>query len=160
ALGVRTPNGVLLYGPPGSGKSYAVGKLRSALGWPAFEIDLAAMGSPFIHQTSIALKKAFEEARSKAPALILLEEIDAMASTRGPMSHDYKVEEITELLRLVEAASANGILVVATTNRYEALDPAMVRKGRFDHAIHVGYPMVEEVCDVLKAMLSERPHVS
>jgi cell division protease FtsH len=159
ALGVKPPNGVLLYGPPGSGKSYAVGKLRTALGWPTFEIDLGAMGSPFIHQTSVALRKVFDEAKRKAPSLILVEEIDAAASTRGPMSHDYKVEEVTELLRLVEAASANHILVLATTNRREALDPAILRKGRFDHVIEVGYPTYEEVCGVLAAMLDERPHV-
>ena len=159
ALGVKMPNEVLLYGPPGSGKSYAVGKLRTALGWPTFEIDLGAMGSPFIHQTSVALRKVFGEAKSKAPSLILLEEIDALASTRGPMSHDYKVEEVAELLRLVETASANDILVVATTNRREALDPAILRRGRFDHAIEVGYPTDEEVCGALIAILGERPHV-
>jgi|SRR5581483_1509563 len=159
ALGVKRPNGVLLYGPPGSGKSYAVGKLRAALGWTSFEIDLGAMGSPFIHQTSVALKKVFDEAKSKAPALILLEEIDAVASARGPMTHDYKVEEVTELLRLVETASENNILVIATTNRRDALDPAILRKGRFDHTIEVGYPTEEEVSVALTAMLAERPHV-
>jgi cell division protease FtsH len=158
-LGVKMPNGVLLYGPPGSGKSYAVGKLRTALGWSTFEIDLAVMGSPFIHQTSVALRKVFDEATSKAPSLILLEEIDAVASTRGSMSHDHKVEEVTELLRLVEAASANNVLVVATTNRREALDPAILRKGRFDHSIEVSYPTGAEVYGALVAMLEERPHI-
>jgi cell division protease FtsH len=159
ALGVKTPNGVLLFGPPGSGKSYAVGKLRTALGWPTFEIDLGAMGSPYIHQTSVALRKVFAEAKSKAPSLILLEEIDAVASARGAMSHDYKVEEVTELLRLLETASANDILVIATTNRREALDPAFLRRGRFDHVIEVGYPTDEEVHGALITMLGERPHV-
>jgi hypothetical protein len=159
ALGVKRPNGVLLYGPPGSGKSYAVGKLRAALGWASFEVDLGAMGSPFIHQTSVALKKIFDEAKSKVPALVLLEEIDAVASARGPMTHDYKVEEVTELLRLVENASENNILVIATTNRRDALDPAILRKGRFDHTIEVGYPTEEEVSVALTAMLGERPHV-
>jgi hypothetical protein len=158
ALGVKTPNGILLYGPPGSGKSYAVEKLKTALGWPAFEINLGTLGSPFIHQTSVALRKTFEEAKLRAPALILLEEIDAVACVRGPMTHDYKVEEVTELLRLVEGAAKNNILVIATTNRREALDPAILRKGRFDHAIEVGYPTDEEVCVALNAMLDERPH--
>src|SRR5262249_29631487 len=67
ALGVKMPNGILLYGPPGSGKSHAIGKLRVALGWPTFEINLGAMGSPFIHQTSVALRRAFDDAKRKAP---------------------------------------------------------------------------------------------
>jgi cell division protease FtsH len=158
ALGVKRPNGVLLYGPPGSGKTHAVGKLKTALSWPVFEINLGAMGSAFIHQTSVALKKTFDEAKRQAPALILLEEIDALASTRGPMTHDHKVEEVTELLRLVETASSNNILVIATTNRREALDPAILRKGRFDHAIEVGYPTTDEVYSAIEAMLADRPH--
>jgi ATP-dependent 26S proteasome regulatory subunit len=158
ALGVKLPNGVLLYGPPGSGKSYAIEKLRAALGWTTFEIDLGVLGSPFIHQTSVALKKMFDEAKSKAPSIIVLEEVDAIGAKRGPMTQDYKVEELGDLLRVVETGSANGILVVATTNRREALDPALIRKGRFDHVIEVGYPTEEEVYSALTAMLDERPH--
>ena len=158
ALGVQMPNGVLLYGPPGSGKSHAVAKLVAALGWPMLEINLGSLGSAFVHQTSVALRKTFDEAKRKAPALIVLEEIDALAASRGPMTHDHKVEEVTELLRLVESASKNGILVVATTNRREALDPAILRKGRFDHAIEVDYPTADEVFATLDSMLNDRPH--
>jgi cell division protease FtsH len=158
AFGVKAPNGVLLFGPPGSGKSHAVGKLRAALNWPTFEIDLGALGSPLIHQTSVALRKAFDEAKRNAPALIVLEELDALAPSRGPLTHDYKIEEVTELLRFVERASDSGILVVATTNRRDALDPATLRKGRFDHAIELGYPTAEQVFSVLNALLHDRPH--
>jgi cell division protease FtsH len=158
ALGVKTPNGVLLYGPPGSGKSYAVGKLKVALKWATFDVDLGAMGSPFIHQTTVALRKTFDEAKRNAPSLILLEELDALAVSRGPMTHDHKVEEVSELLRLVETASESGILVVATTNRHDALDTAILRKGRFDHSIEVGYPSTNEVLGVLDSLLTDRPH--
>jgi len=158
AFGVKMPNGILLYGPPGSGKSHTVKKLVTTLGWPLFEIDLGSMGSPFIHQTSVALKKAFDEAKRSAPALIVLEEIDALATSRGPMMHDHKVEEVAELLRLVETAGENKILVIATTNRVEALDPAIRRKGRFDHAIEVGYPTEPEVRAAIDSLLNERPH--
>jgi SpoVK/Ycf46/Vps4 family AAA+-type ATPase len=74
------------------------------------------------------------------------------------MMHDHKVEEVNEILRMIEGAAKNNILVIATTNRREALDPALLRKGRFDHAIEVGYPTAEEVCAALTAMLKDRPH--
>src|SRR5262249_20734658 len=121
-------------------------------------VDLGSLGSPFIHQTSVALRKSFDEAKRRAPALIVLEEIDALATSRGAMTHDHKIEEVNELLRLVESASKNNILVVATTNRLEALDPAIRRKGRFDHVIEVGYPTADEVRAALEAMLGDRPH--
>jgi SpoVK/Ycf46/Vps4 family AAA+-type ATPase len=137
---------------------HAVGKLMTALGWPMFEIDLGSVGSPFVHQTTVALRQKFDEAKRYAPALVVLEEIDAIASSRGPMTHDHKVEEVNEILRLVEGAAKNNILVIATTNRKEALDPALLRKGRFDHAIEVGYPTAEQVRGALTAMLRDRPH--
>lgn len=158
ALGVKTPNGILLYGPPGSGKSHAVRKLKAALNWPTFEIDLGAVGSPFIHQTTVAIRKVFDEAKRRAPAIIVLEEIDALATSRNPATHDHKKEELAELLRLIEGASDNKILVIATTNWRQGLDEALLRKGRFDHMIEVGYPSAVEVQAALEAMLHDRPH--
>jgi ATP-dependent Zn protease len=100
----------------------------------------------------------FDEAKTASPSLVVLEEIDAVAAARGPMSHDHKIEEITELLKLVEKASQNGILVIATTNRRDALDPAILRRGRFDHSIEIGYPDADEVLQALEHMLATRSH--
>jgi cell division protease FtsH len=158
ALGVQLPNGILLYGPPGSGKTHAVDTLVAALGQPIFRLDLGEIGSPFIHQTTVSMRKAFEQAKRSAPSLLILEEIDAVAPARGPMSQDHKVEELTEILRMIESAAKNGVLVLATTNRREALDPALLRKGRFDHSVHVDYPTKEEVELALRGMLKDRPN--
>ena len=158
ALRVQLPNGILLYGPPGSGKTHAVDTLVAALRRPTFRLDLGEVGSPFIHQTTVAMRQAFEQAKRSAPSLLVLEEIDAVASARGPMSQDHKVEELTEILRMIEAAAKNGVLVLATTNRKEALDPAVLRTGRFDHTVFVDYPTEEEVKLALTGMLKDRPH--
>lgn len=158
ALRVQLPNGILLYGPPGSGKTHAVDTLVAALRRPTFRLDLGEIGSPFVHQTTVSMRQAFEQAKRSAPSLLILEEIDAVAPARGPLSHDHKVEELTEILRMIESAAKNGVLVLATTNRKEALDPALLRKGRFDHSVLVDYPTGEEVELALRGMLKDRPH--
>lgn len=158
ALRVQLPNGILLYGPPGSGKTHAVDTLVAALRRPTFRLDLGEIGSPFIHQTTVAMRHAFERAKRSAPSLLVLEEIDAVAPARGPMSQDHKVEELTEILRMIESAAKNGVLVLATTNRKEALDPAILRTGRFDHTVLVDYPTKKEVELALRGMLKDRPH--
>jgi hypothetical protein len=158
ALRVQLPNGILLYGPTGSGKTHAVDTLVAALRRPTFRLDLGEVGSPFIHQTTVSMRQAFEQAKRSAPSLLILEEIDAVASARGPMSQDHKVEELTEILKMIESAAKNGVLVLATTNRRDALDPAVLRKGRFDHSVLVDYPTEVEVELALQGMLKDRPH--
>src|SRR5215472_8488556 len=158
ALKVAMPNGVLLHGPTGSGKSHAVAKLVAALGWPVIELNLGKLGSPLAHQVTLAIRGAFDEARRSAPAVVAIEEIRSLGGQSRPIDHDYKVEEVSELLRMVEGAATHNILVIATTNRIDALDLAMRRKGRFDHVVEVGYPDADEVHAVLRALLDERPH--
>ena len=159
AMGVQPPNGILLYGPPGSGKTFAVRMLANYLGWPVFELGIGEIGSPLIHQTSVRLNTLFRQAAEKAPSIVVIDEVDALAGAREIGSQDYKVEETSELQKLVEAAGGSGVTLVATTNRKEAIDPAFLRKGRFDHAFEVGYPSAEEVLAVLGFLVSERPHV-
>jgi SpoVK/Ycf46/Vps4 family AAA+-type ATPase len=74
------------------------------------------------------MRQAFEQAKRSSPSLLILEEIDAVAPARGPMSQDHKVEELTEILRMIESAAKNGVLVLATTNRKEAFDPAVLKR--------------------------------
>jgi hypothetical protein len=157
AMKVRPPNGILLYGPPGTGKTSAVRRLAEWLGWPVYMVDMGTVGSPYIHQTSVTLKRTFEAAAAQEPAILVMEEIDAMVGTRGPGSYDHKVEELSELLRQIETAGERGVLVVATTNRIDTIDPAMLRRGRFDHKIEVGMPIGEEILDALDGLLSDRP---
>lgn len=157
AMGIQPPNGILFYGPPGTGKTHTAKAISDFLKWPIYEIDIGGIGSPYIHQTSKKLKEIFEEAAENAPSIVLMEEIDALGGSRSMSMHDSKVEEIAQLLRLIETASKQGILVLATTNRYHSMDDAIVRKGRFDHVIEVDMPNQKEIVLALEGMLTKKP---
>lgn len=160
AMGVLPPGGVLLWGPPGSGKTFAVQELAKYLGWPLFEVSMGVVGSQFIHRTSHNLRKLFNDAAERAPSLVVIDEVDAIIGERSGYSHDHKIEEISEMLRLVEGESARGIVVFGTTNRRNAIDPAFLRKGRFDHVLEVSYPVEEDVRSALERLLADRPTVA
>jgi len=157
AMGIQPPNGILFYGPPGTGKTHTAKAVSDFLKWPVYEIDIGGIGSPYIHQTSKKLKEIFEEAAENAPSIVLMEEIDALGGSRSMSMNDSKVEEIAQLLRLIETASKQGILVLATTNRYYSMDDAIVRKGRFDHLIEVDMPNHKEIVLALEGLLSKKP---
>ena len=158
AMGVNPVGGVLLYGKPGSGKTFAVRALADFLGWPVFDISIGQVGSKFIHDTSVKLRNQFEKAVKQAPSIVFMDEIDAIGGKRDAGNQDHKIEEISELLRMVETAVKEGVFVVAATNRPEALDPALKRTGRFDHHIEVKYPDAGAMEKILHNCLSMRPH--
>lgn len=157
AMQISPPNGVLLYGPPGSGKTYAVRQLADYLGWPAREIDLGSVGSTYIHQTSLRLRQEFEQAAREAPSVIIMDELDAMGANRQNVRDDHKIEEISELLRLIDSAGQRNVLVFGMTNRPEALDSALRRRGRFDFMLEVGYASQKAVAEMLANELDKRP---
>lgn len=155
-LEILPPNGVLLYGPPGTGKTYAAKQLAQFLGWPVREINLGNVGSPYIHQTGLRLRQEFELAAQEAPSIIIMDELDAMGSNRNIMDHHHQVEEISELLRLLETSAQKNVLVIGSTNRVESVDPALLRRGRFDYQLAVHYATVDEIMAVLKKELGKR----
>lgn len=156
-MGIKPPNGLLLYGPPGTGKTYSVRKLAEFLGWKVFDIDVGSVGSPYIHQTSKLIKEFFDTAAENAPSIVLMEEIDALTGSRSGSMHDHKIEEIAQLLRLIETASTQGVLVIGTTNRFESMDEAIIRRGRFDHVIELGFPSTVEIQSAVENLLKNKP---
>jgi cell division protease FtsH len=155
-LGVPFPSPLVLHGPPGCGKTYAVDALVDYLDWPSYQVDSTSVGSPYIHETGRKIGAMFEEAGKHAPAVITIDEMDAFLGERGSGS-DHRVEEVAEFLRRMSDAQKNRILVVGMTNRIEAVDPAILRRGRFDHVISVDLPSREEVREVLQSNLRQRP---
>ncbi len=158
-LGVKLPNGILLKGPTGTGKSHAARVLAKFLGWPVFDLNLASIGSSFIHETAKQIAQLFAKAARAAPAIVLLEEVDALGGARD-RTHSAGVEEVNTLLSQMENATDRTILVIGTTNRPEALDPALLRRGRFDISVAVEKLDAAQAQAMLDGLLSERPRIA
>lgn len=158
ALGITFPGAVLLHGPPGCGKTFAVEKLVEHLDWPFFSIDSGSIGSPFIHETGKKIAEAFAQAAKVAPAVVVIDEIDAYLASRDNVAGgQHRVEEVAEFLRSIPKAAEDRVLVIGMTNRLDSLDPAVVRRGRFDHILEVGMPSEIEVHALLTAKLADIP---
>lgn len=158
ALGITFPGAVLLHGPPGCGKTFAVEKLVEHLDWPFFSIDSGSIGSPFIHETGKKIAEAFAQASKVAPAVVVIDEIDAYLAARDNVAGgQHRVEEVAEFLRSIPKAVEDRVLVIGMTNRLDSLDPAVVRRGRFDHILEVGMPSEIEVHSLLTAKLADIP---
>ena len=159
AFGISFPSAIILHGPPGCGKTFAVERLVDYLGWPSFEIDASSVGSPYIHETSKKVAEVFEKAMESAPSVLVIDEMEAFLADRqmGAGSSHHRVEEMGEFLRRIPEATKNNVLIVAMTNRLEMIDPAILRRGRFDHVIKVDMASEAEVRGLLSKLLSELP---
>lgn len=158
-LGVDFPSSILLHGPPGSGKTYAVEKLGEFLGWPRYYIDCETVGSSYIHETGTKINQIFDRAAEHAPSIIIIDEMDAFLSSRRSSLQDdmHHTEELAEFLRRIPKASKEHILVIGMTNRLDNIDPAFLRRGRFDHIIKVEMPTQGEIIAALWELLSKLP---
>jgi len=160
ALGVGFPSAIVLHGPPGCGKTFAVEQLIEYLGWPSFQIDASSVASPYIHETSRKVSEMFEKAMQNAPSVLVIDEMEAFLADRetgGGGSH-HRVEEVAEFLRCIPEAAKNEVLIVAMTNRVEMIDSAIMRRGRFDHVIKVDYADEDEVLALLGKLLATLPN--
>ncbi len=158
ALGIGFPGAVLLWGPPGCGKTFAVERLVDHLDWPIFSIDSGSIGSPYIHETGKKIAEVFEQASKVSPSVVVMDEIDAFLAARDSSAGgQHRVEEVAEFLRTIPKAAESKVLVIGMTNRLDSLDPAAVRRGRFDHILEVGMPSEVEVRSLLDARLLEIP---
>jgi len=156
-LGIGFPSPVVLHGPPGCGKTFAVERLVDYLEWPSFSIEPASVASPYIHETSRKVAEVFDKAVAQAPSVLVIDEMEAFLSSRESSAGHHRVEEVAEFLRRIPEASKNGVLILAMTNRVDMIDPAVLRRGRFDHVIEVDYASESEVLSLLENLLSSLP---
>lgn len=156
-FGIDFPSAVILYGPPGTGKTFAVERLVDFLGWPSFQIDASSVASPYIHETSKKVAQVFEKAIENAPSVLVIDEMEAFLADREIGSGHHRVEEVAEFLRRIPEAVKNEVLIIAMTNRIDMIDPAIQRRGRFDHVIKVDFASEIEVQALLNKLLSALP---
>ena len=158
-MGIDFPSAIVLHGPPGCGKTYAVDKLIEFLDWPSYSIDSGSIGSPYIHDTSKKISEVFDNAMNNAPSVIVIDEMEAFLTDRnvGQASGIHHVEEVAEFLRRIPEAAKKRVLVIAMTNMIDSIDPAILRRGRFDHILEVTMPSTEEVRLLLSDLLSKLP---
>lgn len=159
ALGIEFPSAIILHGPPGCGKTFAVERLVDYLGWPSFQIEASSVASPYIHETSKKIAEVFENAMKNSPSVLIIDEMEAFLADRqsGSGSSSHRVEEVAEFLRRIPEAIKNHVLIIAMTNRIEMIDPAILRRGRFDHVVKVDMASEEEVSALLQKLTSDLP---
>ena len=159
---IQMPNGFLLYGPPGCGKTYLVQAISQELGLPLYLIDFSSLGSSLGYETQGNLNKFFKELEAEykktgKPQVVMLDELDSICAKRSQMHTDWKRDDVNAVLKLLNNASEKGIIVLGATNFIDMLDPAVLRTGRFDKKIEVSLPTKDERIDILVKMLRNKP---
>jgi len=154
------PNGLLLYGPPGCGKTFIVKKLAEELRYHLFEMNPSSVGTPYVHGAVGNIAKVFDMARRESPAIIFIDEIEGLIPKREELgAHaDIKKEEINEFLLQLNNAGTDKILVIGATNRPQMIDTAILRSGRMDKRIFVPPPDFEAREELFRLCLNGRPH--
>ena len=143
-MGARIPKGVLLVGPPGTGKTLLAKAVAGEAGVPFFSISGSDFVEMFVGVGASRVRDLFEQAKKVAPAIVFIDEIDAVGRHRGAGlggGHDEREQTLNQLLVEMDGFAMNeGIIVMAATNRRDILDPALMRPGRFDRQVTVNYP--------------------
>ena len=161
ALGARVPKGVLLVGPPGTGKTL----LAKAVAGEAGVKFLSISGSDFVEMYvgvgASRVRDLFHQAKQSSPAIVFIDEIDAVGRQRGSGlggGHDEREQTLNQLLVEMDGFAANeGVVVLAATNRVDILDPALLRPGRFDRQVYVGLPDIKGRRDILAVHARNKP---
>lgn len=161
ALGARIPKGVLLVGPPGTGKTLLARAVAGEAGVNFLSISGSDFVELYVGVGASRVRDLFDQAKKDSPAIVFIDEIDAVGRQRGAGlggGHDEREQTLNQLLVEMDGFSANeGVIVLAATNRVDILDPALLRPGRFDRQVYVGYPDIKGREAILKIHARNKP---
>ncbi len=161
SLGARIPKGVLLVGPPGTGKTLLAKAVAGEAGVPFFSISGSDFVEMYVGVGASRVRDLFDQAKRNAPAIVFIDEIDAVGRRRGAGlggGHDEREQTLNQLLVEMDGFSVNeGVIVMAATNRKDILDPALLRPGRFDRQVTVNYPDQAGRVAILKVHARGKP---
>ncbi len=160
-LGARIPKGILLVGPPGTGKTYISKAAAGEAGVPFFTISGSDFVEMFVGVGASRVRDLFEQAKKNAPCIVFIDEIDAVGRKRGAGiggGHDEREQTLNQLLVEMDGFAENsGIIILAATNRPDILDPALLRPGRFDRQIVIGAPDIKGREEIFKVHSKNKP---
>ena len=155
---LTAPNGMLLYGPPGCGKTFVAEKFAEETGFNFILVKSSDLASSFIHGSQEKIAQLFKQAEMKAPIVICFDEFDALVPDRSNPGAQYSAGEVNEFLSQLNNCSQRGIFVVGTTNRPDKIDPAVLRTGRIDKQVYVPLPDKEARKEMFLLHLQGRPY--
>ena len=154
---ISIPNGILLYGPPGCGKSFIAEKFAEEAGYHYMYFKSSDLSSIFLHGTQGNIGKLFEEAREKAPTIICFDEFDAMVPSRDNLYAQYQAGEVNEFLSQLNNCGKDNIFVIASSNKPELIDSAILRRGRIDKMFYIPPPDLDTRKRLFEIYLKDRP---
>lgn len=155
-LGITIPNGILLYGPPGCGKTFFAEKCAEEMQCHFMYVKCSDVASPYIHGGQEKIARLFEEAREKSPTQLFLDEVDALLRTRTKQQNASESGEINEFLCQINNCGESGVFVIAATNMPEEIDEAALRAGRLERKYYIGVPDVQIIEKLLEIQLRKR----
>lgn len=154
---IQIPNGMLLYGPPGCGKTFIAEKFAEEAGYNYMFIKSSDLASIYVHGSQEKIGKLFDDARKNAPAILNFDEFEALVPNRSKISSASESGEVNEFLSQLNNCGKDHIFVIASSNRPDLIDPAILRKGRIDKIIYIPLPDAEARKGIFEIHMKDRP---